>query len=65
MTNLTLTPMKKVTTSMMTHEQIFNEDSDDDEFLQILVCLIRLLVLKPGAIHECGLYTSIYGKYYN
>jgi len=35
-TNLTLTPMKKVMTCMMTHEQIqrmFNEDSDDDEFL--------------------------------
>jgi len=34
MTNLTLT--KKVTTCMITHEQIqqmFNEDSDDDEFL--------------------------------
>ena len=34
MTNLT--PTKKVTTYMMTHEQIqqiFNKDSDDDEFL--------------------------------
>ena len=36
MTNLTLTRTKKVITCMMTHEQIqqmFNEDSDDDEFL--------------------------------
>ena len=35
MTNLTLTPMKKAVTFMMTHEQIqqiFIEDSDDDEF---------------------------------
>ena len=36
MTNLRLTPTKKAMTFMMTHEQIqqmFNEDSDDDEFL--------------------------------
>ena len=36
MTNLTLTQTKKVTICMMTHEQIqqmFIEDSDDDEFL--------------------------------
>ena len=36
MTNLTLTRTKKVTTCMMTHEQIqqmFNEDSDYREFL--------------------------------
>jgi len=33
MTNLTLTQTKNVMTCMMTHEQIFNEDSDDDEFL--------------------------------
>jgi len=35
-TNLTLTPTKKVTRYVMTHEpiqQMFNEDSDDDEFL--------------------------------
>ena len=37
MINMTLTPTKKATTFMMTYEQIqqmFNEDSDDDEPIQ-------------------------------
>ena len=48
MTNLTLTRMKKVITCMMTHEQIqqmFNEDSDDDEFFWFLINLLILVRL--------------------
>jgi len=57
MTNLTLTPTKRGTTCMMTHEQIqqkFNEESDDDEFLHfesivlILVCLIVIHRFDSG-----------------
>ena len=56
MTNLILTRTKKVTTCMMTHEQItqmFNEDSDDVELFNSRGVywsknLVRL-------VHECGL----------
>ena len=60
MTNLMLTLTKKATTCMMTHEQItqvFNEDSDDDEFWGFLIALLILVWLIHG--FDCrGVYWS-------
>ena len=70
MINPTLTPTKKVTTCMMTHEQIqqmFSEESDDDKFLgfeSILPILVRLVCEFDSwgvysSKYRCVLYTSV------
>ena len=51
MTNLTLSPTKKATTCMMTHEQMqqmFSDESDDDEYLGFEVILLTLVRLTLG-----------------
>jgi len=60
MTNLILTPMKKVTRYMMTDEQIqqmFSEESDDDDYDGFESILLILLHLIHGSASR-GVYWS-------